>query len=170
MGVQKTYSYNTSYGVAGGLVDLTEHVIDSRCNEATTLKLGCGVVDGSTKGANVKLPVEASTKADFEGVVVNSHSHEMDMNGEVKVAKGETVNVLKQGRIFARIKAGITVAYGDALYLIVKGDNAGLFTNAAVTGETVKLNGFFVGAKATGDIAPVQVYVDKVNEATASKD
>ena len=162
MSAQKTYSYNTGYGIAGGLVDLTEHVIDSRCNEADSLKFGFGVVDGTSKGSNVTLPVEASTKANFEGIVVNGHTHEMDRNGDVTILKGETVGVLKQGRIYARVKEGITVAYGDALYLIVKGDNAGLFTNAAETGA-IKLNGFFVGTKATGNIAPVQVYVDKID-------
>ena len=163
MSAQKTYSYKTGYGVAGGLVDLTEHVIDTRNNESAGLKFGMGVVEGTTKGAQVKLPVKADTKAMFEGVVVNSHTHEMDRDGEVVLAKGESVGVLKEGRVFVRIAASVTPAYGEAVYLITDGDNVGLFTNVEAAGTTVKLKGYFLDG-ATGGVAPVQLTVDKVND------
>ena len=48
MGVQKTYSYATSKGVAGGIYDMFHYPVDSRFNEEATGKLhfGVGVVTG----------------------------------------------------------------------------------------------------------------------------
>ncbi len=171
MSVQKSYKYNADYGVAGGLYDLTDHIIDTRNNEGVGLHFGMGVVDGTVKGKKVALPVKTSTKANFEGVVVNSHAHEMDRDGEVTILKGETVNVLKAGRIFVRLADKVEPAYGDAVYLIVDGDEAGYFTNEVAEGVTaIKLNGHFIDGKASGSIAPVQICVDKQDDATASTD
>ena len=169
MSVQKSYNYNADYGVAGGLVGLTEHIIDTRNNESDGLRFGMGVVDGTVKGKKVILPVKESTKANFDGVIVNSHAHEMDRDGEVTILKGETVNVLKAGRIFVRLADKVEPAYGDPVYLIVDGDEAGYFTNEVADGLTaIKLNGHFIDVKASGSIAPVQIYVDKQDGATAS--
>lgn len=171
MSVQKSYKYNVDYGVAGGLVDLTEHIIDTRNNESVGLRFGMGVVDGTVKGKKVILPVAASKKSNFEGVVVNSHAHEMDRDGEVTILKGETVNVLKAGRIFVRLADKVEPAYGDPVYLITDGDEAGYFTNEVADGlNAIKLNGHFIDVKASGSIAPVQIYVDKQDEATTTTD
>lgn len=165
MSVQKSYNYNVDYGVAGGLVDLTEHIIDTRCNETRGLRFGLGVVDGTVKGKNVCIPTSSSTKKDFEGVIVNSHSHEQDRDGEVLIRDGESVNVLKFGRIFVRLAKSVTPEYGDAVYLIIDGDEAGYFTNDESGKTVIQVNGYFVDVKASGDIAPVQIYVDKQNDA-----
>lgn len=168
MSAQTSYNQKMSHGVAGGLYDLTDHVVDTRTVEASgdgVIRFGLGVVEGTDKGKQVKLPVAASTKAKFEGVVLNSHTHEMDMKGDVKVRDKETVGVIRNGRVYVRIAAEVEPAYGDALYLITSGDEAGYFTNTAATStdefKTVKVTGHFIGAKATDAIAPVYIKVDK---------
>ena len=80
------------------------------------------------------------------------------MDGAVALKNEATVGVLTHGKVWARIKAGITPAYGDALYLITTGDNAGLFTNATETGAIAITGGKFVGSKGTGDVAPVEIH------------
>ena len=159
MSVQTSYNFYTERGVAGGLYDLSHHDVNSRRNECEdgVLKFGVGVVTGTTKGAQVKLPASGASLATFEGITVNGFSTEMDMNGAVAVKNDATVGVLTHGRVWARIKAGITPAYGDALYLITAGDNAGLFTNATETNAIAITGGKFVGTKGTGDVAPVEL-------------
>ena len=63
MGVQKTYGYATSKGVAGGIYDMFHYPVDSRFNEEATGKLhfGVGVVTGKVPGSSVALPTSAST-------------------------------------------------------------------------------------------------------------
>lgn len=169
MSAQTSYNLRTSHGVAGGLYDLSDHTVDTRNNEAADgkVRFGLGVVEGTTPGGNVTLPVTASTKAKFDGVVINSHAHEQDYKGDVTLRKSETVGVLTKGRIYVRITADAEPAYGAPLYLITAGDSAGYFTNELGESETgIKLNGYFLDAKATDAIAPAFVCVDKVDEAT----
>ncbi len=162
MSVQTSYNFATTKGVAGGLYDLSPYAVDSRRNESAdgTLLFGMGVVVGTAAGNQVKVPSATTDK--FEGVAINGFSTELDMDGALIIKKGATVGVLAKGRAWARIKADITVAYGDDVYLIASGDNAGLFTNAEEkSGSTVlsvKISGAkFVGAKGTGDVAPVEL-------------
>ena len=158
MGVQTSYNFYTERGVAGGLYDLSHHDVNSRRNECEdgVLKLGVGVVAGTLAGSQVKLPESGATAENFEGIVVNGFSTEMDMNGAVAVKKDATVGVLVHGRIWARIAEGVTPKYGDALYLIKSGDNAGCFTNVA-DGAIAITGGKFVGTKGTGNVAPVEL-------------
>lgn len=172
MSAQTSYNLRTAHGVAGGLYDLTDHDVDTRNNEATDgkIKFGLGVVEGTLPGKNVTLPVTTSTKAKFEGVAINSHAHEQDYKCDVTLRKGETVGVLTKGRIYVRITADAEPAYGAPLYLITDGENAGYFTNELGEGVTgIKLNGFFLDAKATDAIAPAFVFVDKVDETTKTE-
>ena len=163
MSVQTSYNFATPKGVAGGLYDLSPYAVDSRRNEADdgVLKFGMGVVVGTTAGNQVKVPAATSDK--FEGVALNGFSSELDMDGKLTLKKGATVGVLRKGRVWARIKAGVTVAYGNDVYLIANGANAGLFTNAEEkNGEStvisIKITGAkFVGVKGTGDVAPVEL-------------
>lgn len=168
MSAQTSYSQRMSYGVAGGLYDLSVHVVDTRNNEEADGKIlfGLGVVEGTATNKQVKLPVAESTKAEFEGVVVNSHAHEQDYRGVLTLRENETVGVLRDGRIFVRIDPDATPEYGDALYLITSGDLAGYFTNDST--NAVRLNGYFLDEKATDNIAPAYVIVDKTDDAATS--
>lgn len=165
MSVQTNYNYATPCGVAGGLYDLAPYATDSRLNGETVagaLKFGMGVVQGSSAGSNVVLPAAGAKAADFEGIVMNSYTTEHDINGNVVVMPNQTVGVLRYGRIWARLKSDIAPQYGDVLYLIVDGEEAGLFTNAEAE-TAIAVKGRFIGGKGTGDVAPVELFNQSQN-------
>ena len=158
MSAQIKYGYSTQIGFAGGIVDLAPHVIDTFLNEENdgAMLLGAGVVKG-TEAGKIKLPQTGATAATFEGITTNNHTTEYDLTGKTFVRKGAAVGVMKYGRIYARVADGVEVAYGDPLYLIVTGDEAGCFTKTA--GSNVAVKGRFLGAKdAVAGVAPVELY------------
>lgn len=173
MSAQTRYGYSSPIGAAGGIVDLAPYAIDAFLNEEDTGKMqfGMGVVTGSKKGTGVKLPVKASTAANFEGVTTNRRTTEYDVEGDLKLRKAATIGVMRYGRIYVRVAAGIKPGYGDSLYLITEGDEAGCFTNAAASTEqgsadkaTVAVKGRFLGGVDTSaQIAAVELF----NEAQA---
>jgi hypothetical protein len=158
---QLSYGYKTPKGVAGGLLDISPYSVDSRLNgELTpdTLKFGMGVVQGATPGADVKLPMNTDTADKFEGLVLTSFTQEMNMAGDVKLYPKQTVGVLRYGKAWARIIGGITVQYGDPLYLIAAtGGEIGKFTNDG-TGDVIEVSGRFIGPADSSDIAPIEIY------------
>ena len=105
MSMWTNYTQSTPAGVAGGLYDLTDHVVDSRMNEAAGLKFGMGVVQGKTAGKTVKLPATGATIDKFEGIIM-ADVREMDAQGDVSVAAKRTVSVMHSGRIWVRIVDG----------------------------------------------------------------
>lgn len=145
MSPQITYGYKTAMGEAGGIIDLAPYAIDSFSNEAETgaLKFGVGVVKGTAAGHQVNLPNAGSVSGDFEGIVVNRRTSEYDMEGKIHIRKYSTVGVMRYGRIYGRVAKDAEPAYGDAVYMVVSGDEAGYFTNVAEDG--VALNGRFLG-------------------------
>lgn len=161
---QTSYSQATPRGVAGGIYDIAPYIMNSRNAEGTGVVHGLGVVVGTSKGVQVKKPVAASTALVFEGIVAHSYAHEMDSAGAVTYAAGETVNVMKEGNIWALLADGTTPAYGDPLLLVVDGAQAGKFTNAA--GKTAKsyttitVNGMFIGTAGSSAVAPVHINAD----------
>ena len=133
--VQTTYGYNTPIGQAGGLYDLSPVKIDAFINEAATgaLKFGMGCVQGTLVGNGVTVPVAASTATKFEGIVVNRRTTENDDEGVPVLKNKRTVGVLRYGRIYGLLAEGAEPEYGGAVYLMVKGDEAGCFTDSAGT-------------------------------------
>lgn len=173
MSAQTRYGYSSPIGAAGGIVDLAPYAIDAFLNEEDTGKMqfGMGVVTGSKKGTGIKLPVKASTAANFEGVTTNRRTTEYDVEGDLKLRKAATIGVMRYGRIYVRVAAGVKPGYGDSLYLITEGDEAGCFTNAAASTEsdsadkaTIAIKGRFLGGVDTSaQIAAVELF----NEAQA---
>lgn len=159
MSMWTSYTQSAPAGVAGGLYDLTDHVVDSRMNEETTntLKPGMGVVQGKTAGTTVKMPALGDTVEKFEGIVMND-VREMDMQGNVSVNPKTTVSVMRSGRIWVRIAEGVQPKYGDPVYLIINGAGLGCFKTAADGANTLELNARFIGGKDTSDIAPIMLH------------
>jgi len=159
MAGQLSYAYETPKGVPGGLVDISTKVCNSRKIENATgvAKAGMGVVTGTAAGSQVKLPTSASDK--FEGVIVEK-AHEQDANGNVVIAQGEAFSILRYGRVWVRLVPEVTVAVNDPVYLIASGDNAGLFTKTAPTGDGaaayLTISAKFIGAADNG-IAPIEI-------------
>lgn len=169
MSAQTRYGYSSPIGAAGGIVDLAPYAIDAFLNEEDTGKMqfGMGVVTGAKKGTGIKLPVKASTAANFEGVTTNRRTTEYDVEGDLKLRKAATIGVMRYGRIYVRVAAGVKPGYGDSLYLITEGDETGCFTNAASQTEgstTIAVKGRFLGGvDASAQIAAVELF----NEAQA---
>ncbi len=133
MSAQTRYGHSTPVGAAGGIVDLAAHVIDTFLNEEETgkMKFGLGVVQGSKPGVNIALPTEEATPAVFEGITTNNRTTEYDLEGKLSVRQGAAVGVMRYGKIYGRVAEGVEPEYGDSVYLITEGDEAGCFTNEA---------------------------------------
>ncbi|MDR2359668.1 MAG: hypothetical protein LBD85_00075 [Oscillospiraceae bacterium] len=156
---QLSYNYTTPKGVAGGLYDISPYSVDSRQNgeeSANALKFGMGAVQGATPGVDIKRPASSDTEDKFEGLVLTSFVSEMDMLGEIKLYPSQTVGVLRYGKAWARIASDLTTSYGEPLYLIKSGADAGLFTNSE--SGNLAVNGRFIGTADSSDIAPVELY------------
>ena len=164
MSAQTLYSFSTPRAVAGGLADTNVYVISSRVNESATgtVKPGFGVVRGTSAGKQAKLPVAESTAAQFEGVVQNGMTTQYDLDGAMRIARGDTLACLTMGHIWVVVPEDANIAYGDPVYLITSGTDAGKFTNSKSVTETaltfVLINGKFIGTSDTqSTIAPVAI-------------
>lgn len=166
MSAQTVYKFSTPIGMAGGIVDLAPYAIDTFLNSEDTgdMVFGVGVVKGTKAGTEVKLPVAASTAGAFEGITVNNLTTEYDLEGKINIRKAAAIGVMRYGRVYARVMTGITPAYGDPLYLVVTGDEAGYFSNEASTTGTndatytsIAVKGRFLGTVSNG-IAQVELF------------
>lgn len=165
---QLTYNYFGAKGSAGGIVDLAPYAIDTFLNEEANgvLKHGVGVVTGTKAGVDVKRPVAASTAATFEGITVNNRTTEYDLDGNLAVRNKAAIGVMRYGRVYARVATGATPEYGDKVYLIPTGDEAGYVTDAADNGKSgdakvsyLAIKGRFLGGvDATVQVAPVELF------------
>lgn len=160
MSVQTRYTYSTPIGAAGGIVDLAAHVIDTFLNEEASgvLKFGVGVVQGSKPGTNVALPTSEATAEVFEGIVTNNRTTEYDLEGNIHVRNGAAVGVMRYGKIYGRVSDGVEPEYGDAVYLITDGDEAGCFTNAEGVSTVAIKARFLSGVDSTAQIAVIELF------------
>jgi len=164
MSGQLSYSYQTPKGIAGSLIDISPYAIDSRINaEVTTgvLKFGMGAMQGDIPGVNVLVPIDTMSIEQFEGVVMTGFTQMHDLEGNVAIPSLATVGVLQFGRAWVRIPDGVEPVYGESVYLIVDGDDAGLFSNDDDGGANLAINGTFIGGPGTGSIAPAIIYNQK---------
>lgn len=69
------------------------------------------------------------------------------------VLNNQTVGVMRRGRVWVRLATGAAPAYGDALHMIVEGDEAGCFAKEG----GIAIPGRFIGAASNG-VAPVELY------------
>lgn len=155
MGVQTSYNYGISKGIAGGLYDLTYYENNTFVTPGG-IPFGYGVVKGATPGSDIKLPSSASTAADFEGVVQNGFTTMQDEKGNAVAAEGQSVGVLRTGKIWAVLGKAAEPAYDKAVYLITDGDEAGRFTTAEDESTKVLLTAKYVREKDNG-LAPIRL-------------
>ena len=164
---QLSYNYQPPIGIAGSLYDISSHAINSRSNGETTpgvMRFGMGVVLGDTPGVNITLPSAATTLPEFEGISMTGFTNQMNMAGEVYVMPQQSIGVLRWGRAWVRIEEGAAPAYGDSVYLIIDGDDAGMFTNDDGGGDNLAINAMFIGGLGTSSIAPIELYNQKNEE------
>lgn len=158
MSAQTRYGYMTPMGVAGGIFDIAPYEIDTFLNEEKdgVLKLGVGVVEGSKPGVNLALPKAGATADTFLGVVTNNRTTEYDMEGKVHVLKGAGVGVMRYGRIYVRVAEDVKPEFGDKLYMVLEGEEAGYFTNVETN---MAIKGRFVsGLDTANGVAVVELF------------
>ena len=155
--MQTNYSYNTPMGAAGGIVDLAPHYIYSFINEAATgaVNFGMGVVTGTTAGKGVAVSTADSTAADFEGIVTNRRTSELDLEGNLTLRNKCALGVMRYGAIYALLAEGATPEYGDAVYMVKSGDDAGKFTDSSTS--TIAIKGRFLSGADNG-VAIVELF------------
>lgn len=175
MAVQTTYGFGFPKGVPGGLFDLSAHEVATRQAEGEGISFGVGVVAGTNKGTDVALPSAGAAGEDFEGVIVhNSVMVEKDMENHVRIGDGRTVGCLTRGKIWVKTGGKAEPAYKEKVYLIISGDEAGMFTTASDNESTkVMVNGIFLGETddgiANAEFLPIIAAVETVTEDTATE-
>lgn len=159
MSAQTRYGYFTPKGHPGGILDLAPYAVDTFLNEAENgvMKFGMGVVRGTKPGHTINVPAEGVTADKFEGIATNNRTTEFTMDGEVIIRKGASVGVMRYGRIYGRVAKDVTPAYGEPVYLIASGDEAGCFTNAADGNVAVKAR-FLSGIDAATNAAMIELF------------
>lgn len=167
MGVQTSYNYGTSKGIAGGLYDITSYENNTFITPGG-IPFGSGVMKGATPGSDVKLPDADSTAEDFEGVVQNGFTTMQDMKGNAVPESGQSIGVLKQGKIWGIVGKAAVPAYDKPVYLITSGDEAGRFTTKEDTSTKIALPARFISGADNG-IAPIRVQAVCVAEKEESK-
>lgn len=166
MSVQTSYTNATPRGIAGGLYDLSNHMVDSRrYNDTARLQFGTGVMIGENPGEDVAKPKAASTAADFEGIVMNGGTTEQTMTGEVYVMAGQTVSVMRYGRIWVRISPEAHPAYGKDAFLVTDGEQKGKFTTSDDSATKIAVPMRFIGGR-DNSIVPAELYHQKENTST----
>ena len=158
MSAQTRYGYMTPMGVAGGIFDIAPYEIDTFLNEEENgvLKFGVGVVEGSKPGVNLARPEAGATADTFLGVVTNNRTTEYDMEGKVHVLKGAGVGVMRYGRIYVRVAEDVKPEFGDKLYMVLEGEEAGYFTNEE-SGMAIK-GRFVSGLDVANGVAVVELF------------
>ncbi len=159
MSAQTSYGFSTRLDVAGGIYDLAPYAVDTFLNEENTgvMKFGVAAFSGTNVGSGIKLPVSASTNATFEGITTNNRTTEYDMDGVVRIVKGAPIGVMRSGRIYARLADGATPEYGDAVYVVKTGDDAGCVTDSS--SSTIAIKARFLGRVDTANgIALIELF------------
>lgn len=159
MSAQLAYRYSTPLGVAGGIVDLAPYAIDTLKNEEENgvLTFGIAVVQGTDIGVQIKKPTADSTYAVFEGIATNNLTTEYDLDGKIRILKGSPVGIMRYGRVYGRVADDVTPAYGEAVYFVKSGEQAGYFTNSS--DGTVAIKARFLGTvDPTNRIAEIELF------------
>ena len=136
---QRNYSFFPKTGAPGRIVDLAPYAVDAFINGEDTgvMELGMGVVLKTGAEKTILKPGSTGAGTVFAGIVVNGGTEEHGLENENYVRNTKALGVMRYGRIYARVKTGLTIANGDPVYLITEGDNAGLFTNVATDNTAV---------------------------------
>ena len=154
MAVQMNYG-EPSRGIPGLLYDRANYEAVTRRNGADDGKMffGLGVVQGAEPGKDITLPATGATVDKFEGVVMYSANTEMDDDGAVLLHKGQILNVCQSGKLWVQLVDSVEPAYGQPVYLVIAGDDAGKFT--PTKGPNLAVKDRFIGAAQNG-IEPAQ--------------
>lgn len=159
MAVSGGYTINHAAALAGMVADGQLCNTVSKLNKSTTVEIpwGSGVVADGEDGA--KLPVPASTAAQFKGVVKYelNRAHTSNSGGAIPLYDMTLVTV---GTIWVRVLD--TVAVDAPVYLRVGATDAGDFSGIAGTGATAGVlipNAKFLTGGDAGDLVKISLVV-----------
>ncbi len=155
MGVQTSYDYGIQKGIVGGLYDITNYENNTFITPGG-IPFGYGVVKGPNPGSDVVLPDTESKPEDFEGIVQNGFTTMQDMKGSAIPEKGQSIGVLRTGKIWVAVGENAEPAYDKPVYLITDGEEAGRFTTEEDESKKILLPAKFIDGKDSG-IAPIRV-------------
>lgn len=150
MAAQLNYNYSTMKGVPGGKYDIAFDDVVTRKNENedSVMKYGIAVAEGSIPGKTVKVPVDGTNSDVIEGIAIALPNTEHDTKGNVIVRKNASLSIMKKGNIWGRLASGCVPAYRKTAYVVVDGDDAGMFTHTnAAYSEYEKSESSTSGAK-----------------------
>lgn len=181
---QSTYVDQMATALPGALAYASDtRLVDTAivADSATDgLVAGVGVVltaitgtshDGQRPGLNqyaAGVPTASSTVVNFGGVVVRNQQMDTNSNGEACWFPKRTCNVLRSnrvgGRVWGRLVSG-TAAVGGKVYWVVAdtaktGKTIGGFAAAAITGDTVELQGVTFQSVADASSAEATVLLE----------
>lgn len=155
MGVQTSYDYGIAKGIAGGLYDLTYYENNTFITPGG-IPFGYGVVRGAIPGSDIKLPDTGSKAEDFEGITQNGFTTMQDMKGNAIAEEGQSMGVLRTGKIWAVVGKAAQPAYEKPVYLITDGEEAGRFTTEEDESTKIQLSAKYISKKDNG-LAPIRV-------------
>lgn len=155
MGVQTSYDYGIAKGIAGGLYDLTYYENNTFITPGG-IPFGYGVVRGTVPGSDIKLPDAGSKAEDFEGVAQNGFTVMQDMKGAAVLEEGQSMGVLRTGKIWAAVGKEAQPAYEKPVYLITDGEEAGRFTTEEDGSTKILLQARYISERDNG-LAPIRI-------------
>lgn len=129
--------YKNCQGIAGDKYDSAVTSIVTRYVEKEGLAPGMAAMEGSKKGITVS--TEGTV---FDGVILTGGLKELNEKGEVVFSKGDTVNVIKKGKVFACVAKNSKPKIGDVAYVVKTGDETGYFTTEK--GENLDVGAVFI--------------------------
>lgn len=162
MPVQGGNAINHGVAYAGMIADGQLYNGVSKLNKGTAnIAFGLGVVTDGDDGA--KLPVAASTAAQFVGVVVRELNRAYAATDVVGAVAKRDMTVETMSNIW--VTARVTVAKDDPVYLVVgdgTGTNQGQFSNvigAAATLAVLLPNAKWVSSAGAGALAKISLRI-----------
>lgn len=161
MSVQTTYSTKHGAAYAGLLADQQLNNTVSKLNKSTTVTIpfGYGVVTDGDNGA--KLPVAASTAAQFIGVARYELNRAYTNGQTLGAVPQKDFSVVTRGVVW--VTAAANVSKDDPVYLIVgDGTNQGKFSNVIGTGATLGVlvaNAKWLDTVSSGALARVSLSI-----------
>lgn len=152
-----TYGFSLPLGQPGQLADVGPHRIDSFAAEtATSIAFGVGLKYGTDASKQCALIDDAADA--FLGVAVFSHLSEQGFDPSASPSSlaaslkdGDTVNVLREGRVYVKVAAAVTIG-ADAYVDPASGNFTA--TSASMVGPVGKFQG---AAGASGGVVAVDI-------------
>lgn len=141
MAAQMNYNYGTPKGVPGGKTDISFDEVITRNNEAEdgVLKFGMAAAVGAAPGTGVTVPGTGTTAEKIEGIVLYHPNTEQDMKGNVVIRKGVSLGIMRKGHIWGRTASDAVPVYGSKAYVVIDGDEAGMFTSASAAANVYEI-------------------------------